>query len=421
MAVPAYVCVFEDEKAEAFLPLTYTRAVFDLRCGIRTIAEKIEGLYAGAELYRLTRPHLASVTERSLNASARDVVAGSRLLLINGRILPTPELASIIPLHEDEDVLFVCGDVLVAARLSTPRLGMAVKWLAEQDSQSVVAAFGAEVAVRPVDIRLLEYPWQLVHENGGQIRCDFKAMKRSPHPAEPHPLATLYAEENIYLAPGAEIMAGAVLDARNGPIYVDENARVEPFSFIQGPAYIGRDSRIVSGKIREDTSIGPHCRIGGEVESTIFHAYSNKYHDGFVGHSYFGEWVNLGALTTTSDLKNTYGTVRVDVAGAQVDTRLTKLGSIVGDHVKLGIGVLLNSGTTIGVGCNLFGGGMMPKIIPCFVWGGDGEFQEYDLDRMLRTAEIAMSRRNVEVSPEVVDILRYVFELTASSRRTGRV
>jgi UDP-N-acetylglucosamine diphosphorylase/glucosamine-1-phosphate N-acetyltransferase len=190
---------------------------------------------------------------------------------------------------------------------------------------------------------------------------------------------------------------------------------------IQGPAFIGPHSRIVTGRIREFTTIGPYCRVGGEVECCIFQGYSNKYHDGFTGHSYFGEWVNIGALTTTSDLKNTYGTIRVDLAGEQLDTGLTKLGSIVGDHVKLGIGVLLNSGTTIGTGCNLFGGGMLPKVIPCFIWGGNGEYQEYDFERMLGTAQIAMSRRQVEQTDAHTDLLRYVFEVTAPLRRAGRI
>lgn len=425
MATPT-VCVFEDERAEAFLPLTYTRPVFDLRCGMRTLFEKIAAAYAAWQPRQLCRPYLMRAANSEdqpsllLGTPRNRSRSHEQILFLNGRLLAGRTMADEIT-PEGEDELFVNGESLVAARLSGPRLTIALKWLAEQDSQSVMATISREIPVRQMDVELVEYPWDLIHRNGRQISSDFADLSRDGSEGEVHSGATVYEPDELYVAPSAEIMANAVLDARSGPIFIDEGARVEPFSFIQGPVYVGKSSRIVSGRIREDTSIGPHCRIGGEVECSIFHGYSNKYHDGFAGHSYIGEWVNVGAMTTTSDLKNTYGTVRVDIEGQEVDTQLTKLGSIVGDHVKLGIGVLLNSGSTIGTGCNLFGGGMLPKVVPCFVWGGDGEYQEYDFDRMLRTAQIAMGRRDVEQTEANTELLRYVFDITASLRRAGRI
>lgn len=418
------VCVFEDEQSEAFLPLVYTRPVFDLRCGMRSLYEKIASAYAGCTLRHVCRPFLArtasSDDKPSLIGNSRDLLRSYRqVLFINARVLATSDLSDIIP-PEGEDELYVAGESLVAARLSGPRLTIGMKWIAEQDSRSVMATMAREIAVHHVETALVEYPWDLIGRNGTEIANDFAVMSKG-HNGNVHPGATVYNPDDLYVAPTAEVMASAVLDARSGPIVVDDGATVEPFSFIQGPSYIGPFARIVSGRIREDTSIGPHCRIGGEVECSIFHGYSNKYHDGFAGHSYFGEWVNIGALTTTSDLKNTYGAVRMEVDGRQIDTGLTKLGSIVGDHVKLGIGVLLNSGSTIGTGCNLFGGGMLPRVVPCFVWGGDGEYQEYDFERMLETAQIAMSRRQVEQTADHGELLRYVFEITAPLRRAGRI
>lgn len=424
MATPT-ICVFEDEGHESFLPIAYTRPVFDLLCGMQTLFQKIAAVYPGCAYRQLCRPYLsrtASTQDKpSLIGAGRDLRRPiERVLFINGRILAHDDLADEID-PDGEDELFVSESDLVAARLSGPRLTIATKWLAAQDTASVMASFAPEIPVRRITAPTVRYPWDLIHRNGEQIAADFHRISRHQQSGEMHPAVAVYERESVVVSRTAEVMAGAVLDARSGPIFVDEGARVEPFSFIQGPAYIGPHSRIVTGRVRENTSIGPYCRIGGEVETCIFQGYSNKYHDGFTGHSYFGEWVNIGALTTTSDLKNTYGTVRVDVGGDQVDTRLTKLGSIVGDHVKLGIGVLLNSGTTIGTGCNLFGGGMLPKIVPCFVWGGNGEYQEYDFDRMLETAHIAMSRREVEQTEGHMELLRYVFELTAPLRRQGRI
>jgi UDP-N-acetylglucosamine diphosphorylase/glucosamine-1-phosphate N-acetyltransferase len=419
------VCVFEDEKADSFLPLTYTRPVFDLLCGMNSLYDKIATAYNGAHVRHLCRPFLARSTENewrpSLIGNSRDLLQSYRqVLFVNGRLLAARSLVDAIP-PEGEDALYMCGDDLVAARLSGPRLTIGLKWLAEQDSQSIMATIAREVPVHRVEVEMVAYPWDLIHDNGDQITRDFTDVGRRGHNNSIHPAAAVYNPDHVYVAPTAEVMAMTVLDAREGPIFVDEGASIQPFSYVHGPVYIGPHARVVGGKIREYTSIGPYCRIGGEVEATIFHSYTNKYHDGFVGHSYFGEWVNAGAMTTTSDLKNTYGSVRVDVGGRQFDTNLTKLGSIVGDHVKLGIGVLLNSGSAIGTGCNLFGGGMLPKVVPCFVWGGDGQYQEYDLDRMLQTAEIAMSRREVEKSEAQTELLRYVFDITAPLRRAGRI
>jgi UDP-N-acetylglucosamine diphosphorylase / glucose-1-phosphate thymidylyltransferase / UDP-N-acetylgalactosamine diphosphorylase / glucosamine-1-phosphate N-acetyltransferase / galactosamine-1-phosphate N-acetyltransferase len=423
MASPT-ICVFEDEQHHAFLPLVYTRPVFDLVCGMQTLFQKIESAYDGCVLRQLCRPYLirtaGSDDKPSLVGGTRDFYKPfERVLFINGRILARDSLADLVP-PEGEDALYVSGESLVAARLSGARLQIAIKWLAEQDTASIMASLAREIPVHRLEIEMVEYPWDLIHRNGAEIRIDFARLARGGQ-GDIHPGAMVYERENVHVAPSAEVMAGAVLDARSGPIIISREALVEPFSFIQGPAYIGPHSRIVSGRIREDTSIGPYCRIGGEVECCIFHGYSNKYHDGFTGHSYFGEWVNIGALTTTSDLKNTYGTVRIDIDGGQVDTGHTKLGSFLGDHVKLGIGVLLNSGSTIGTGCNLFGGGMLPKVVPCFIWGGNGEYQEYDFERMLETAQIAMGRRQVEQTEAHSELLRYIFEVTAPLRREGRI
>jgi UDP-N-acetylglucosamine diphosphorylase/glucosamine-1-phosphate N-acetyltransferase len=173
----------------------------------------------------------------------------------------------------------------------------------------------------------------------------------------------------------------------------------------------------VGGKIREGTGIGPVCRIGGELEKSIFLGYSNKYHEGFLGHSYVGEWVNLGALTTNSDLKNNYGSIKVMVDGSLIDTGLAKVGAFLGDHVKTGIGTLLNTGISIGFSSNLFGGGMInQRQIPAFFWGSTETEEEYKLDKAIQTAQAVMKRRKTELSQEEADLFKKIFQLTEKER-----
>jgi len=158
------------------------------------------------------------------------------------------------------------------------------------------------------------------------------------------------------------------------------------------------------------------CRIGGEIEATVVQGYSNKHHDGFFGHSYLGEWVNIGAMTTTSDLKNTYGTIKVTVDGyGQIDSGRLKLGCFLADHVKLGIGVHLNGGAVVATGSNIFGIHMAPKTIPAFTWGGE-RFREFRIDRMIDVAHKVMARRKVELTTSQIAVLRHVFDLTSDER-----
>jgi UDP-N-acetylglucosamine diphosphorylase/glucosamine-1-phosphate N-acetyltransferase len=187
-----------------------------------------------------------------------------------------------------------------------------------------------------------------------------------------------------------------------------------------GPCVVGRGTQLLGGFISRST-IGPHCRLAGEVEECVWQGYGNKRHHGFVGHSVLGEWVNLGALTTTSDLKNNYGTVRVRVDGRDVDTGSTKVGSLIGAHVKTGIGTLLATGASIGVGANLFGGGRFaPKDVPPFGWWDGSALEEHQLEPFLRTAKIAMSRRGRELGAAEERLLRTTFAATGSDRDRHR-
>jgi UDP-N-acetylglucosamine diphosphorylase/glucosamine-1-phosphate N-acetyltransferase len=417
------ILLFEDEGYRSLLPLTYTRTAADIRCGIFTLRERLHARF-GQQPAMIPRDYLADVLGTGrwpLRLLSRNVP----MLLVNSRLLDISCLESLsnAPLGtiivSDDNNTVAGGGTLVAARLS-PALASAVfADVLQQQGQRVLSElqrFGQTVALRP---RMLNFPWDIVEANAELIASDLPLLDPTTFiPALHHPNAAMWnmqAPERIFVHPNAQIESPVALDAREGPIVIGA-ARIEPFSLIQGPVAI-HDGALISGaRVRAGTTIGPVCRIGGEIEATVVQAYSNKHHDGFFGHSYLGEWVNIGAMTTTSDLKNTYGSIKVTVEGyGQVDSGRLKLGCFLADHVKLGIGVHLNGGSVVGTGANIFGVHFAPKTIPPFTWGGE-RFREYQIDRMIAVARKVMSRRKVTLSDAQADLLRHTFHMTRSER-----
>src|SRR5437762_4934259 len=208
--------------------------------------------------------------------------------------------------------------------------------------------------------------------------------------------ATTVGEHGVFVEDGAKIAPHVVLDASAGPILVRRGTVVAPFTYVVGPVSIGRDSQILGDRIA-NSSIGDTCKIRGEFSNTIVLGHSNKGHAGFVGHSYLGRWVNIGSLTTTSNLKNTYGEVQLWTPSGVRSTGQQFLGTIFGDHVKTGIGTILRTGTVIGAGANLFGSNVPPKVVPPFAWGDGEPYDTYDVAKFLAVAERVMLRRHVEL------------------------
>ena len=423
--MPDAVILFEDEGYRRFLPLVYSRPVYELRCGIFTLRERVAGLL-GRQPGAICRPHLASVYGAgrwplSLLAEREP------LLLVNGRALDTGWLAALQ--REPLNTVYVTGldappgaEVsLLGARLS-PTLASAVLLdMLQQCSVAALAELRRFVRVVELDVRLLAFPWDLITANGEQIVRDLPLLSRGAgwaSAAERPPGQSglvIHNPAQVWLHPQARLDGPLVLDARDGPIVIDA-AHVEPFSFIQGPTAIGAGALVASARVRGETTIGPVCRIGGEVEASIVQGFSNKHHDGFLGHSYLGEWVNIGAMTTNSDLKNTYGSIRVALEDyGQVDSGVLKLGCFLADHVKLGIGLHLNGGAVIGTGSNIFGVHFAPKTVPPFTWGGE-VFREYRIDGMVDVARKVMGRRKVVLEPAYEAMLREVFAMTRGSR-----
>jgi UDP-N-acetylglucosamine diphosphorylase/glucosamine-1-phosphate N-acetyltransferase len=283
-----------------------------------------------------------------------------------------------------------------------------------EDFETVLLGLG--LPALPVESRFITWPWELMAWNADAIAADLAGLPPATGGAI-HRLACLEAPERIRVEDGASVGPYAVLDATTGPILVARGARIEPHTLVRGPCVVGEGTQLLGGAV-SGTTFGPECRVAGEVESSVWQGHANKRHHGFVGHSVFGEWVNLGALTTTSDLKNNYGSVRVWVDGRGVDSGSPKVGAFVGAHVKTGIGTLLPTGASVGTAANLFGGGRFaPKAVAAFAWWDGEGTEEHELERCLATARVAMSRRARTLAPGAEAALRALHSATAAERR----
>jgi UDP-N-acetylglucosamine diphosphorylase/glucosamine-1-phosphate N-acetyltransferase len=444
--------LFEDEHWCNFAPLSHTRPLFDMRCGAFTPRERVEAWVAAyASASGAARPHMTYAAEGASTTTVATSPAvfttrtpayqthglcrpylmecygphgGSNILLqesepltlMNARAMDMSWLHTL--LDAPVGTVYETAGILLGARLSPALASIALYYLREQQSADALEELRRFGHVVEVDTPLMTFPWDLIQHAGEQIVRDMPllAARLPRYQAATDSHIVTHKAEHIYVAPSAQLDGPLVLDARDGPIFIDDAAHIEPFSYIQGPTYIGARSLISSALIRGETSIGPVCRIGGEVEASTIQAFTNKHHEGFLGHSWLGEWVNIGAMTTTSDLKNTYGSVKVNTEPyGLLDSGLIKLGCFLADHVKLGIGLHLTGGAIIGTGSNLFGIHMTPKTVPPFTWGSE-VFYEYQIERMISVTRRVMQRRKQELTPAYETMLKAVFALTRSRR-----
>ena len=402
--------VFEDAGYRNLLPLACSRATFDLRCGYGSLIETLETVSGRTTACVFVRPSLAEVIAERQPRRVNQPATADDQLWVNGRFLSRSKLD--LP----ENSAAWSGETLLAARL--PR-AIACRLDAEVLLDLVrlksVLSGCCEVEV-PADAgTLIEYPWHLVRENEKELRrqadrWDFRIE------GEVCDGAHLLNESAIHVGVGTRIKPAAVLDAEDGAIHIGDHVLISPNVTITGPCYIGDDCVIQPGaSICGGTSMGPVCKVGGETEGTLFQGYANKQHDGFLGHSYVGEWVNLGADTVNSDLKNTYGPVRVELHGKPVDTGETFVGAFIGDHTKTGINVALPTGCVIGFACNVFVSGHAPKFVPDFSWVTDEGVEVNDPARALAVARKVVARRDRSLSPAEE---RLFISIHKSSRRT---
>ena len=417
--------VFEDDDYENFYPLTVNRAVFQLRLGVDLLYEKWEAHFPNSNLRFCIRNHLADLTMSKIEAACNrfEGVADSGAIFINGRFIPDEQLVEEIGSIELPKLL-LCNGNLVAAVVppnsdESRNLELMRYWGYGHFKEII-----KRIPKSDVNAREVKYIWDFINMNPQQISLDFDRFKKKLQTdlistsANIDDDCLIYNRDAVRIGDGVRIDGHVVIDARGGPVFVDSGVIIEPHTRIEGPCYVGRDTMLVGGKIREGCSIGPRCKVGGELEESIILGYSNKFHDGFLGHSYLGEWVNLGAMTTNSDLKNNYGTIRVDRGDGLVDTGIRKLGAFIGDHAKTGIGTMLNTGITIGLASNIFGAGLVvDKFVPPFCWGGTGNYDVYDIERAIKTAKVVTKRRNVMFTDLDEKVFRSVFEESAPQRK----
>lgn len=418
------VAVFEDGVEANLRPLTLARPAYTLRCGASQIYEKILASGISSRLIFFVRDGLLEAARERLGGVGEvyplngiEVLrrSGDDLLLVNGRWLFDEKLLRL------EDGVAVKDGKPVYAFVGKGDVGEVLGGCG--DLSEALDAIGRELGVWELrDARLLNYPWDLIRYNRLELERDLERLRRSRSwgsvSGDARGIHVVGDKEDVMVSERARIYPCVVLDSSEGAIVVEDDAVIFPHSYIRGPCYVGRGSWIVGGRI-ECSSIGPVCRVGGEVEESIFQGFSNKYHSGFLGHSYIGEWVNLGALTTTSDLRNDYGPVKVPVGGRLVETGMLKVGAFIGDHTKTGIGSLFPTGSVVGIMCNLVTSGEpYPKYIPSFTWYVKGQVRDWvGVERMIGAAERMMARRGVAMSEAEKGLYRRLYRETEDERR----
>ncbi len=393
-----YILFDENVVRTNLLPLTFTRPVSDIRIGILTIREKWER-------------HLKSPTSSLTDAYLSDkfpIVKMAENILINGSICPNDEIvAAIRKLKPNQTVVY--NDTIIALHITAEDL----------DSAGDTSAEGIE------EIQILEAPvkinhtWEIFAKNEISLNDDFTLLTKGRKSQKLSETNRVVGEENIFVEKGARVEF-AILNGTTGPIYIGKDAEIMEGAVIRGPFALCEGAQVkMAAKIYGPTTIGPYCRVGGEVNNAVMFGFSNKAHDGFLGHSVIGEWCNLGADTNTSNLKNTYDNVRLWSYSKQtfVNTHLQFCGLIMGDHSKCAINTMFNTGTVVGVSANIFGSGFQRNFIPSFTWGGTAGHTNYSIKKAMEVAEIVFKRRRRNFDDTERNLLTSVYNITLKNKR----
>lgn len=405
--------VFEDHKADDLASIALLRPVFELLCGRKCLRERLQQWFPKSDWGALVRPRLAEVYREqhptaSINRLSR--ITESPTFWVNGRWLPdrkvreievTPDTAGF----RDGELVWIALEPEESALLTDENRLETLQSIARL--RRVVEASG----------ELIARPWDLVNRNAKQLALDFEESGCSQFPQSAH-VQCLGDPADVYISELADVDPYVVIDARQGPVSIDRDVQIQSFTRIEGPCHIGAGSRIFRALIHKGTTIGPMCRVGGEVEESILHGFVNKYHEGFLGHSYVCPWVNLGAISTTSDLKGNYSTVKVPLQGELVDSGLMKVGSFIGDHTKVAIDSMFNTGTSVGVMAMVVPGGrLLPRHIPSFCGVQYGELSaDWPLEDSLAACRIAMGRRDQVLTAGEEQLIREVYADTEGER-----
>ena len=408
------ICIFEDEQYLNFEPLIYSRPIYDLVCGMTTLKEKIIRAFPKEKTTLCCRNYLETFVKADNPKCKVNQFEDDDYLFINGRIIAPANLKNILSVKSSEEKVFVSKGVVAAAKISKKR----IKDLLPDTSGTFDTKVFSSLPAEEVDIEVANYLWDLIYLNGKEIQNDFRIYTKGKSSAKKKYAGVNFVnKKNIFIGKDVDIKPGVVLDASTGPIFLEKNVTIFPNAVIQGPFYIGESSKIkICATIYPNVSIGKVCKIGGEVEDTIIHPYSNKQHSGFLGHSYLGSWINLGADTNNSDLQNNYGTIKIQVNGRHIDSGKQFVGLMMGDHSKTAINTMFNTGTVVGFSSNVYGAGFPPKYIASFGWGGSESMKEYKLSKALETAKAVFARREREFNKEDEEMFETIFNLTKEDR-----
>jgi len=373
------------------------RPVAEIRIGILTIREKWEH-YLKAKTSTLTESYLSTKFP---------IVKEKTNILINGSILPTPQLVKEINNLKPNQTL-VTADTIIALNINEEDL----------DDTGDMDITGIDEIETVTEFLKINESWDIFRLNGEAIKDDFKMLTKGRKSQPISDTNRVGSSENVFIEKGAKVEF-AILNASTGPIYIGKDAEVMEGSVIRGPFALCEHSTIkMAAKIYGPTTIGPWSKVGGEVNNSVIFGYSNKAHDGFLGNSVIAEWCNLGADTNNSNLKNSYDNVKLwsYPQSTFVDTGLQFCGLIMGDHSKTGINTMFNTGTVVGVNSNVFGSGFQRNFIPSFSWGGTAGFHIYDIKKAMKVATAVFARRNIDFNEMEQDIMANVFDLTARNR-----
>ncbi|GBC68714.1 Bifunctional protein GlmU [archaeon HR01] len=401
--------VFEDRFWRNFTPLTLTRPSFNLLIGTSTLLEKIiKSLGYSGRVYLFTRRYLGGVLSENFGdwPVNKPESVDDTILMVNGLLLPDREFAEkALKLEVGEGLIH--GERIIAACISPRNLTSFLEGVESSEPRKLL-----NKAYEYAGAKTLRYLWDIINLNHEMIVFEWE---RPEGLAELDSTVKILGDQSmIALGEGASVEGYAVLDTRSGPIYIGGGTVVKPFSRLEGPLWIGRNCLIESSIVKGGTSIGDNSRVGGEVEASVIQGHSNKRHLGYLGHSYVGEWVNIGAGTNISNLKNTYGTQRVLIEGRRVDTGRVFLGCFIGDHAKTAIGVQIASAKLVGVSSHVYADA--PQYIPSFTAStGDG-LVEIFIESAIETAKRMMGRRGRTLTPAYEEMLREVHSLTEDDR-----
>lgn len=410
------ICLFEDDQIDGLYPLIHTRGVYQLRVGALSTQTRLPFFFPGEQLFLHVRNHLGEFMGRQTNLPVNRLPEDQGTLFVNGRMVTASEalLDRLNGAMEpgEPDRLFLQGDELIAAWIRNPGEDLV------QNGLITASTFGGTPIEEVEGAMLLNRLWHIIDYLHPALLYDLETMIRIRPETETQetfvsPHATLLNPSDIYISRGVRIRAGALLDASNGPIVLERNAEIMEQSIVRGPLYLGEGSTLKARSEIEGSGIGPVCKVAGEVMDVVFQSYSNKAHQGFLGHSYLGSWCNMGAGSISSNLRNDYAMASLynERVGVFEESHRQFLGVFMADHSKCGINSMFNTGSVIGVFCNIYGSGFIPRYVPSFSWGGpDDGFVPYRIEKALEVARRVFARRRLELSEEEALLLTRIYE-----------